>query len=53
MDKGISDWSFQERVGEQYSEEVRVTSGVPQGRILGPFVPSLCKRYMEEHSIKY
>ena len=26
------------RVGRQLSEEVRVTSGVPQGRVLGPLL---------------
>jgi len=26
------------RVGRQVYEEVRVTSGVPQGRVLGPFL---------------
>jgi len=26
------------RVGRHYSEEVRVTSGLPQGRVLGPLL---------------
>jgi len=30
--------SHRVRVGGHYSEEVRVTSGVPQGRILGPLL---------------
>jgi hypothetical protein len=30
------------RVGGQMSEEVRVTSGVPQGSVLGP-LPRICK----------
>jgi len=41
------------RVGGHLSEEVRVTSRVPQGRVLGPLVPSLRKRYFEEYRVNY
>ena len=34
----LIDRSQKVRVGGHYSEEVRVTSGVPQGRVLGPFL---------------
>ena len=36
MGKGISLTTFAERVDWQLSEDVRVTSGVPQGSALGP-----------------
>ena len=32
----LIDRSQRVRVGRHYSEEVRVTSGVPQGSVLGP-----------------
>ena len=39
MDKGIPISRTQRvRVGGQLSAEVRVTSGVPQGSVLGPFL---------------
>jgi hypothetical protein len=38
MGKGISLWTFAERVDGQLFEEVRVTSGVPQGSVLGPLL---------------
>ena len=34
----LIDRSQRVRVGRHYSEEVRVTSGVPQGRVLGPLL---------------
>ena len=34
----LSGRSQRVRVGTQYSEEVRVTSGVPQGSVLGPLL---------------
>jgi hypothetical protein len=36
MDKRIPAGSYTKRVGGQLSEEVRVTSGVRQGSVLGP-----------------
>ena len=36
--KGISVRTFAERVDGQLSEEVRVTSGVPQESVLGPLL---------------
>jgi hypothetical protein len=38
MGKGIPFRSLAERVGEQLSEKVRVTSGIPQGNVLGPLL---------------
>jgi len=38
MGKGVPFGSHTERVGRQLSEEVRVTSGVPQGGVLGPLL---------------
>jgi retron-type reverse transcriptase len=34
----LIDRSQRVRVGRHYSEEVRVTSGVPQGSVLGPLL---------------
>ena len=36
MGKGISLRTFAARVDGQLSEEVRVTSGMPEGSVLGP-----------------
>jgi hypothetical protein len=36
MDKGIPSGLYIERIGDQLSEEVRVTSGVLEGSVLGP-----------------
>ena len=49
------------RVGDQLSAEVKVTSGVPRGSVLGPAgkcirsssVPSLRKLYLEEYGTNY
>jgi hypothetical protein len=38
MGKGIPIRSFAERVGGQLSEDVRITSVVPQGSVLGPLL---------------
>ena len=48
----LMDRSQRVRVWGHYSEEVRVTSGVPQGSFWAYFVPSLSKRYLGGHRIK-
>jgi hypothetical protein len=38
MDKEIPAGPYTKRVGGQLSQEVRITSGIPQGSVLGPLL---------------